>query len=137
MQPHAAERRHLERQISYARLIFLVLAQVDLLQQAPQNRSPHAAAFLLTYLGMALGLLWLQRIPRCSDWRVPLAADVGALGVVLILAQSAAAFRSFYLFVALLAGIRWGLERSILLAGGVTLAGLLRASLPGPFDGWP
>ena len=56
MQPHAAERRHLERQITYARPIFMVLALGDLLERPPQDRGPHAVAFVLVYLGVALGL---------------------------------------------------------------------------------
>jgi len=57
MQPHAAERRHLERQLAYARPIFMVLALGDLLERPPQDRGPHAVEFVLVYLGVALGLL--------------------------------------------------------------------------------
>ena len=64
MQPHAAERRHLERQIAYARPIFMILALGDLLEQPPQNRGPHAIPFVLGYLGVALVLLLLQYVPR-------------------------------------------------------------------------
>jgi signal transduction histidine kinase len=134
MQLHAAERRHLERQITYARPIFAVLALVSLLQQPPQNRGPHAIVFVLAYLGAALGLLLLSYVPRLGDWRVPLLADLLVLAIFLLLTPSAAAFWSLYLFVALAAGIRWGLERSIVLAGGVTLAVLLRAAFQGSFN---
>jgi signal transduction histidine kinase len=133
MQPHAAERRHLERQIIYARPVFLVLALGDLLLRLPQSRGTHAIAFVLGYLGVALALVVLQHIPRFSDWRVPLLADLAALSVFLLLTNSAGAFWFVYLFVALAAGIRWGLERSIILAGAVTTAVLLRATLKGGF----
>jgi signal transduction histidine kinase len=135
MQPQAAELRYLERQITYARPIFMVLALGDLLQRPPQDRGPHAIAFVLGYLGVALALVCLQDIPGLSDWRVPLGADVAALSVFLLLTNSAAAFWFIYLFVALAAGIRWGLERSILLAGAVTVGVLFRATLKGGF-GW-
>ena len=113
----------------------MVLAFGDLLAEPQQNRGAHAMVFVLAYLGVALGLLLLQYVPRLGDWRVPLAADVTALGVFLMLTHSAAAFWFVYLFVALAAGTRWGLERSVVLAGAVTLGVLLRATLQGGF-GW-
>src|ERR1700722_16379507 len=134
MQPHAAESRHLERQISYARPIFMILALGDLLEQPPQNRGPHAIPFVLGYLGVALILLLLQYVPLLSGWRVPLTADLVALAVFLLLTHSAAAVWFLYLFVALAAGIRWGIERSIVLAGVVTLAVLLRTAFQGGLD---
>jgi signal transduction histidine kinase len=135
MHPHAAERRHLERQITYARPAFLVLALGDLLERPPQDRGSHAVTFVLVYLGIALALALLQQLPVLSDWRYPLGMDVAALAGFLFLTHSAAAFWFFYLFVALAAGIRWGLERAILLAGAATLAVLLRATMRGGF-GW-
>ena len=87
------------------------------------------------YLGVSVGLVLFEFVPALSHWRVPLAADIVALAVFLLLSHSAAAFWFLYLFVALAAGIRWGLERSIVLAGVVTLAILLRATLHGGF-GW-
>ena len=135
MQPHSVERRHLERQITYARPIFMVLALGVLLEEPPQARGPHAVAFVLGYLGAALALLLVEYVPRLSEWQLPLLVDLAALSVFLLLTNSAAAFWFVYLFVALAAGIRWGLHRSILLAGGVTLAVLFRATLKGGF-GW-
>jgi signal transduction histidine kinase len=135
MQPHSAERRHLERQITYARPIFMVLALGVLLEEPPQARGPHAVAFVLAYLGTALALLLLEYVPRLREWQLPLLLDLSALAVFLLLTNSAAAFWFVYLFVALAAGIRWGLERSIVLAGGVTLAVLFRAAWRGGF-GW-
>lgn len=135
MQPHSVERRHLERQITYARPIFMVLALGVLLEQPPQARGPHAVAFILAYLGVALALLAFEYVPRLREWQLPLVLDLAALAVFLLLTNSVAAFWFVYLFLALAAGIRWGLQRSILLAGGVTLAVLFRATLKGGF-GW-
>jgi signal transduction histidine kinase len=131
MQPHAAERHHLERQITYARPIFLVLAVGDLLGQSPPSRGPYSIGFVLAYLAVAVALLLLQHLPRIGNPRVPLAADLVALAIFLLLTPSASAFWFVYLFVALAAGIRWGLERCILLAGAVTLAVLVRAAFQG------
>jgi signal transduction histidine kinase len=133
MQPHASERRHLERQITYARPIFMILALGDLLEEPPEMRGPHAIPFVLAYLAVALILLALQFVPSLSEWRVPLVADLVPLAVFLLLTHSTAAFWFLYLFVALAAGIRWGLERSIVLAGVVTLAVLLHDAFQGGF----
>lgn len=135
MQLNAAERRHLERQITYARLVFLVLALGDLLEQPPQGRGPHAVTFVLAYLGLALFLVLFERAPRIGMWQLPLAADLAALAVFLLLTRSTAAFWFLYLFVALAAGIRWGFRRSVVLAGAVTLAVFLHTMVRGDL-GW-
>src|SRR5580704_2162506 len=135
MQPHAAERHHLERQIAQARPIFLVLALGDLLERPPQDRGPHAVASVLGYLAAALALVLWQYVPGLNEWTVPLGFDLAALAVFILLTHSAAAFWFLYLFVALAAGIRWGMERSIFLAVTVTLAVLLRATWQGGASG--
>jgi signal transduction histidine kinase len=128
MQPHAAERRHLERQITYARVVFLVLALTALFLEEPQTHRQRSLVFLLAYLGLALGLLWLQQIHRHGDWRVPMALDLAALGVLLLLTPSIVPFWLLYLFTAWTAGVRWSLQRSVEFAVGVTLAVLLHAA---------
>jgi signal transduction histidine kinase len=134
MQPHAPERRHLERQITYARVVFLVLALAALLLDDAQDGGGYAAAFLVLYLGMALGLVWLLRIPRPADWRAPLVVDLGALGLLLLLTQSIVPFWLLYLFVAWAAGVRWGLQRSMELAASVTMVVILNAALHAKFE---
>jgi len=128
MRPHAAERRHLERQITYARAVFLILTLTALFLEEPQQHGRACLVFLLAYLVVAVGLLWLQQTQRHIDWRVPMPVDLGVLGVVLLLAPSIVPFWLLYLFVAWAAGIRWGLQRSIELAGGVTLVVLLHTA---------
>jgi hypothetical protein len=134
MQPHAAERRHLERQISYARLVFLVLALAALLLDDPPNRGVAPISLLISYLVVALGLERLQRMPRHIDWRVPLVVDLSALGILLLLSRSIVPFWLLFLFVAWTAGVRWGLQRSIELAAGVTAAVMLHAALNTRFE---
>ena len=83
MQPHAAERRHLERQIAYARPIFMVLALVDLLDRPPVERGPNAVLFVTVYLLVALILALAQNLQRIGDWlRLPLPVDLVALAGV-------------------------------------------------------
>jgi signal transduction histidine kinase len=132
MQPHAAERRHLERQIAYARPIFMVLALVDLLGQPPDGRGPHAVMFVTIYLCVSLVLTMLQHLQWSGEVPLSLPIDLAALAVFLLLTHSVVAFWFVYLFVALAAGIRWGMRRSVILAGIVTLALLVRTAVHGP-----
>jgi signal transduction histidine kinase len=132
MQPHAAEKRHLERQIAYARPIFMVLALVDLLDRPPVERGPHAVLFVTVYLIVSLLFVGLQHLPWVGEIPIPLPLDLAALVVFLLLTRSVVAFWFVYVFVALAAGIRWGTRRSIVLAGIVTLALLLRTAYNGP-----
>ena len=132
MQPHAAERRHLERQIAYARPIFMVLALVDLLDRPPSGRGPHAVLFVTVYLIVSLILALMQNLQWIGELPLPLPLDLAALAVFLVLTRSVVAFWFVYLFVALASGIRWGTRRSVMLAGIVTLALLVRTTMIGP-----
>src|ERR1700722_7869282 len=132
MQPHAAERRHLERQIAYARPIFMVLALVDLLDRPPSERGPHAVVFVTVYLVVSLILALLQNLQWIGELPLPLPLDLAALAVFLVLTRSVVAFWFVYLYVALASGIRWGTRRSVMLAGIVTLALLIRTGMIGP-----
>lgn len=132
MQPHAAERRHLERQIAYARPVIMVLALVDLLERPPVERGPHAVAFVTVYLIAALVLAVAQNVQWIGELPLPLWVDLSALAVFLTLTRSFEAFWFVYLFVALASGIRMGTRRSVVLAGFVTLALLVRTAMNGP-----
>jgi len=132
MQPHAAERRHLERQIAYARPIFMVLALVDLLDRPPSERGPHAVLFVTVYLIVSLILALTQNLQWIGELPLPLPLDLAALAVFLVLTRSVVAFWFVYLYVALASGIRWGTRRSVILAGTVTFALLIRTAANGP-----
>jgi len=132
MQPLAAERRHLERQITYARPILLVLALVDLLEQPPAGRGPHAVLFVTAYLFVSLVLAVIQNLQWIGEIRLPLSFDLAALAAFLLLTLSVVAFWFLYLFVALAVGIRWRMRSSVILAGVVTFALLVRTALHGP-----
>jgi len=132
MQPLAAERRHLERQITYARPILMVLALVDLLEQPPAGRGPHAVLFVTAYLCVSLVLAVIQNLQWIGEVRLPLLFDLAALAAFLLLTLSVVAFWFLYLFVALAVGIRWRMRSSVILAGVVTFALLVRTALHGP-----
>jgi signal transduction histidine kinase len=132
MQPHAAERRHLERQIAYARPIFMVLALVDLLDRPPADRGSHAVLFVTIYLIVSVILAVIQNLQWIGEVPLPIAIDLAALTVFLVLSHSVVAFWFVFLFVELAAGIRWGTRRSVILGGVVTFALLVRTALNGP-----
>jgi len=135
MKPHAAERRYLERQIAYARPVFMVLALVDLLERPSADRGSQAVLFVAVFLFASVVLALVQDLPWVGDIRVPLALDLAALTIFLLLTHSVVAFWFVYLFVAMVAGIRWGLRRTVILAAVVTLALLVRTALRGSL-GW-
>ena len=132
MQPHAAERRHLERQIAYARPIFMLMALVDLLERPPAERGSYAVLFVIVYLFVSLILAVIQNLQWIGEVALPLSLDLAALTVFLLLTPSVVAFWFVYLFVALAAGVRWGTRRSVILAGVVTFALLVRTAYIGP-----
>jgi len=131
MQPLAAERRHLERQITYARPILMVLALVDLLERSSSQRGPHAVLFITVYLCVSLILAAVQNLQWIGDVFLPLGVDLAALAAFLVLTKSVVAFWFLYLFVALAVGLRWRMRSSVMFAGVVTFALLVRTAMHG------
>ena len=131
MQPHAAERRHLERQIAYARPIFMVLALVELLERPP------AAAGRTLYCSSPCICVWRWRWRWC---RICNGSGNCRSRFRSIWPRSRCSFCSSFRHrilvrvpvVALSAGIHWGTRSSVVLAGIVTLALLIRTALIGP-----
>jgi len=136
MQPHAAELRHLERQITVARPIFMVLALVDLLELKPVGAGREAVIFVAVYLAAAALLILFESLRPGVELRIPLVVDLTALAAFLLITPSVVAFWFLYLFVAFAAGILWRLHRAVVLAGVVTLALLVRTAIRGPVH-WP
>ncbi len=136
MQPHAAELRHLERQITVARPIFMVLALVDLLELKPAGADREAVIFVAVYLAAAALVILFESLRPGVELRIPLAVDLTALAAFLLITPSVVAFWFLYLFVAFAAGILWRLHRAVVLAGVVTLALLVRTAIRGPVH-WP
>jgi signal transduction histidine kinase len=132
MQPHAAEQRHLNRQLNYARPIFMLLAVLDLLGRPAEVRESYAIAFISVYLLVSLGIALAQHLMWVSDVHMPLAIDLAVLAVFLLLANSVASFWFVNLFVSLAAGIEWGMRRSVVLGGVVALALLVQTAVHGP-----
>lgn len=133
MQPHAAELRHLERQIILARPIFLAMAIIDLVVLNPAPLSQLTAVFFITYSGLALALVGRELLASRSRGELPLGVDLVFLAVFLVVTPSLVAFLYLFLFVAFAAGTRMGMRRSVPLIGAVTLALLIRTAATAPF----
>ncbi len=135
MLPHAAERRDLDRQIVLARPIFLVLA-VAMLLLDPLLADRRALGVVAVYLGVAGIAAILDSTDRWGSVNLPLAFDALVLAVFLVITPSLVAWWFPYMFLAFAAGVRWGMRPAVLLAGGATLALLVRATVRLPVH-WP
>jgi signal transduction histidine kinase len=132
MNPHETDRRHLERQITYARPIMVLLALIALLQQAAAvsvTRRP--IYFLVAYLIVALLSLAVERIFKNFSWHLPLVCDLLALGFFMVITPSMVPAWFPYLFVCYVAGIRWGLASAFPLAGLLSLELVLLTAVRG------
>jgi signal transduction histidine kinase len=93
-----AERMHLERQVTLARVIFVALALVDLIEMSRTPAPLASTLFLAGYLVLALGLLLYERVAALTGFQLPLAIDFLALAVFLFLTPSVAAWWFLFLF---------------------------------------
>jgi signal transduction histidine kinase len=121
MSPHESDRRHIERQIAYARPIVALLALIALLEQIPYSHAHHTIYFLIAYLFLAVFALLFERMLSGLTWHLPLACDLMALGFFIYLSPTTVPAWFPYLFVCYAAGIRWGLRVAFPMAGGLAL----------------
>jgi signal transduction histidine kinase len=131
MNPHETDRRHLERQITYARPIMVLLALIALLQQGPLQGTRRPITFLVAYLVVALLSLVVERILKNFSWHLPLVCDLLALGFFMVITPSMVPAWFPYLFVCYVAGIRWGLSSAFPLAGLLSLELVLLTAVRG------
>src|SRR5258708_36085767 len=121
MSPHQTDRHHFERQIVHARPIFILLALLAMLEQPPTREAHRHASFLIAYLIVALLVRQLERLLRERAWHLPLACDLLALGFFMYISPSTVPVWFPYMFLCYAAGIRWGLELTLPLAGALSL----------------
>ena len=121
MNPHETDRRHIERQIAYARPIVVLLALIALLQQPSSGRAGSAFSFLIAYLILAVSVVLFEKLVPARAWDVPLICDLVALGYFMVVSPSMVPAWFPYLFVCYVAGIRWGLGSAFPLAGVLSL----------------
>ena len=122
MSPHESDRRHIERQIAYARPIMILLALIALFQQAPPHRAQRTVSFLIAYFLLSILALPFERMLSSFSWHLPLACDLVALGVFMYVSPTTVPAWFPYLFVCYAAGIRWGIRAAFPVAGILALA---------------
>src|SRR5216684_7301367 len=131
MSPHQTDRHHFERQIVYARPIFILLALLAVLEQPPSREAHRSASFLIAYLIVALLVTQLERLLRERAWHLPLACDLLALGFFMYISPSTVPVWFPYMFLCYAAGIRWGFSLTMPLAGALSLVLVLVTAVKG------
>jgi len=121
MSPHQSDRHHFERQIVFARPIIILLSLLTLLEEPLSRDSHRSISFLVAYMLISLGVIQLERLLRNRAWHLPLAVDVLALAVFMYLSPSAIPVWFPYMFICYVAGIRWGIDAALPLAGVLSL----------------
>jgi signal transduction histidine kinase len=134
MSPHQTDRHHFERQIVYARPIFILLALLALLEQPASLGARRSASFLVAYLIVALLVTQVERLLRSRKWHLPLVCDLLALGFFMYVSPSTVPVWFPYMFLCYAAGIRWGLNATLPLAGALSLVLVLLTAGKGELD---
>src|SRR5467141_2038145 len=134
MSPHQTDRHHFERQIVYARPIFILLALLAVLEQPPTRGSHRSASFLVAYLIAALLVTQLERLLRKRSWHLPLACDLLALGYFIYISPSTVPVWFPFMFICYAGGIRWVVGLTFPLAGALSLVLVLRTAARGEMD---
>jgi signal transduction histidine kinase len=121
MSPHQSDRSHFERQIVVARPILILLALLAALEQPPSRQGHRSASFLIAYLIVALIVTQIERLLHRRSWHLPLACDLLALGYFMFISPSTVPVWFPYMFICYAAGIRWGFDLTLPLAGALSL----------------
>jgi len=121
MSPHQNDRSHFERQIVVARPILILLALLAALEQPPSREAHRSASFLIAYLIVALIVTQIERLLRRRSWHLPLVCDLLALGFFMFTSPSTVPVWFPYMFICYAAGIRWGFDLTLPLAGVLSL----------------
>lgn len=131
MNPHETDRRHIERQIAYARPITVLMTLIALLQQPSSQHANRPISFLIGYLLLSFCAILFEKIFPNRTWHLPLFVDLVALGYFMIVSPSMVPTWFPYLFVCYVAGIRWGLNSAFPLAGLLSLEIILLTVVKG------
>jgi signal transduction histidine kinase len=131
MSPHQTDRNHFERQIVFARPIFILLSLLAALEKAPSRESRRSISFLVAYLLVALLVTQVERLLRRRSWHLPLASDLLALGFFMFISPTTVPVWFPYMFICYAAGIRWGSELTVPLAGALALVMVLLTAVKG------
>src|SRR5260370_27606856 len=131
MSPHQTDRHHFERQIVYARPIFILLALLAVLEQPPTHEGRRSASLLIAYLILAILVTQVELLLRKRSLHLPLACDLLALGFFMYISPSTVPVWFPYMFLFYAAGVRWGLDLTLPLAGALSLILVLLTAVKG------
>ena len=131
MSPNQTDRQHFERQIVFARPVIILLALLAVLEQPSSPATRRSASFLAAYLIVALLLTQIERLLSNRSWHLPLASDLLALGFFMYISPSTVPVWFPYMFICYAAGIRWGLDLTLPLAGALSLTLVLLTAVEG------
>src|SRR5437667_3743887 len=131
MSAQQTDRNHFERQILFARPIFVLLALLAALEQPISRQERRSVSFLIAYLIVALVITQVEHLLRCRSWHLPLACDLLALGFFMYISPSTVPVWFPYMFLCYAAGIRWGVELTLPLAGALSLILVLLTAVKG------
>jgi len=131
MSAYQTDRSHFERQILFARPIFVLLALLAALEQPSSRQERRSVSFLIAYLVLALVITQIERLLRRRSWHLPLAFDLLALGYFMFISPSTVPVWFPYMFICYAAGIRWGFDLTLPLAGALSLTLVLLTAVKG------
>jgi signal transduction histidine kinase len=122
MSPHESDRRHLERQILYARPIIMLLSILAILEWPASTNAHRCLYFLFGYLFYSLALIAIEIVLNGrSEWSAPLAIDLALILILIYVSPFAVPIWFPFLFASYAAGSRWGLRTAMPLAAGLAL----------------
>src|SRR6266699_1875604 len=131
MSAQQTDRNHFERQILFARPIFVLLALLAALEEPISRQERRSVSFLIAYLIVALVITQVERLLRRRSWHLPLACDLLALGYFMFISPSTVPVWFPYMFICYAAGIRWGFDLTLPLAGVLSLTLVLLTAVKG------
>jgi len=124
----SAERLYLERQVTLARVVLVALALVALLEMSGGPQRSGSVLFLAVYLLVALAVVLYQRVVNEAHLRVPLAADVAALALFLMLNPPASVAWFLFLFVVFALATRGNTRAMLGLVSAAAIGVVLRVA---------
>ncbi|HEY1422031.1 MAG TPA: histidine kinase [Candidatus Acidoferrum sp.] len=122
MTSHESDRRHLERQILYARPIIIVLSILSILEWPATPNSHRCLIFLFAYLFYSLALVAVDLVLNGRrDWSAPLAIDLVLVVALIYISPFAVPVWFPFLFASYATGSRWGLRTAMPIAAVLAL----------------
>src|SRR5579864_2072051 len=121
MSPHQTDRHHFERQIVFARPIILLLSLLAILEQPVSHDVHRCISLLVAYILLSIGVIQLEWLLRNRSWHLHIACDIVALAIFMYLSPSTIPVWFPYMFICYVAGIRWGIDATLPLAGVLSL----------------